>query len=306
MQLPLTIFTATYNRCHLLPKLYDSLKKQTEKNFEWLIIDDASTDDTLAYLKKISRNEHEFNIRYHQQNHGGKHRALNKGFDLAGGKYFFPVDSDDWLLENAVENIISWINTIENATDYIGVSGLKVFSDSSVIGGNPQIKNQIYIDATVFERKKYNLMGDKAEVWLTDACRKHKFPEFEGEFFVTEAVCWEAMSANNKKLRWFNVPIYVCEYLPEGLTRSGANSLEGHKSNYQGYCYYIKQALGYRCGYDYANILYSYFRNSNRMQISLNNQAKMIGMKVCYYMLMVVISVLRILPSRIANRIKVY
>ena len=164
--------------------------------------------------------------------------------------------------------------------------------------------NSEYIDATVFEREKYKLLGDKAEIWLTEACRRHKFPEFDGEYFVTEAVCWEAISSNGGKIRWFNEPIYGCEYLPNGLTCSGANSLAGYKKNYQGYCYYIRQALSYRCGYDYADVLFSYFRNSNKMGISLSVQEKMVEIKLVCYVLRLFMAILRITPSRIVNRIK--
>ena len=92
----ITVFTPTYNRAYSLPRLYESLQKQTFKDFEWLIVDDGSTDNTVDMVTGWSK-EGKLTIRYIQMTNGGKHRAINKGVALAKGKLFFIVDSDDWL-----------------------------------------------------------------------------------------------------------------------------------------------------------------------------------------------------------------
>jgi len=288
----LTIFTATFNRCELLPRLYESLKKQTTKNFEWIVIDDGSTDDTADYMMRIASIEDTFSIRFVRQPHGGKHRALNAGFDLAKGEFFFPVDSDDYLLDDAVEKINTWIDSIKDNRDFIGVSGLKITESEIVIGGNPNINRGEYIDASVFERNKYGLMGDKAEIWRTSACKRNKFPEFDGEYFLTEAVCWEAISANGEKVRWFNEPIYVCEYLDDGLTKSGANDLKGHIENYKGYCYYIRQSLRFRTGEEWARLIYSYYRESKKMGVGIATQAEKVNVAIMKYVLDLLMAIL--------------
>ncbi|MCI7310350.1 MAG: glycosyltransferase family 2 protein [Prevotella sp.] len=91
----LTVFTPTYSRAYSLPRLYESLKAQTFVDFEWLIVDDGSTDGTKQLIEKWS-DEDSF-IRYYRQERGGKHRAINLGVQQAKGDLFFIVDSDEYL-----------------------------------------------------------------------------------------------------------------------------------------------------------------------------------------------------------------
>ena len=123
----ITVFTPTYNRMDLIEKLYQSLLQQTKKNFEWLVVDDGSTDDTEKYFGKISSKPQPFPIRYIKQENGGKHRAINKGVKSASGDLFFIVDSDDYLTENAIDKINQWISTLDGSHKWAGISGLKGF-----------------------------------------------------------------------------------------------------------------------------------------------------------------------------------
>ena len=100
----LTIFTPTYNRVDLLPRLYQSLIEQTERDFEWLIIDDGSTDKTEEYVNSIIK-EKKIHIRYYWQKNSGKQSAHNNAVGLARGEWFFCVDSDDFLESTAVKKL---------------------------------------------------------------------------------------------------------------------------------------------------------------------------------------------------------
>ena len=243
----LTIFTPAYNREKLLVRLYESLKKQTVKDFEWIIVDDASTDCTQEVAENFCKQNNGFDVFYYRQEHGGKHRAINYALAKAKGKFFFIVDSDDYLTENAVELVLKWISTMENDAKLAGVAGLRISPKGNIWGlqSNDQIANLMgtYVDASNFERSKYNLQGDKAEVYRTDILKKYALPEFEGEYFVTEAVCWDAIAAAGYKLRWYYEPIYIGDYLEDGLTKNGANEMQGRINNYKGYCYFISQSL---------------------------------------------------------------
>ena len=100
----ITVFTPSYNRKNELKKLYDSLLKQDNKDFEWLIVDDGSSDDTGSYIKKIKK-DNKININYIYKENGGKQSAYNMGLDKAKGNIFLCIDSDDILKKNIL-NII--------------------------------------------------------------------------------------------------------------------------------------------------------------------------------------------------------
>ena len=231
-----TIFTPTYNRRELIDNLYHSLLAQTDKNFEWLIIDDGSTDDTEKYFSELTSKPQPFPIRYLKQVNGGKHRAINKGVQNANGKLFFIVDSDDYLTENAIEKINQWITTLDNSHKWAGISGLRGFSKNSVVGQHSDFS---YIDAKNNERRKYNLLGDKAEVYFTDVLKQHPFPEIPGENFISEEIVWNAIARDGYYLRWFNEIIYICDYLEGGLTKDN----DKDKSNPQGRLLWAKGQL---------------------------------------------------------------
>lgn len=233
----ITIFTPVYNRANIIGNLFQSLLNQTCYDFEWLIIDDGSKDsiaDAVQYW--IKDNNIPFKIRFYQQKNGGKHRAINRGVQYAKGDAFFIVDSDDILIENAVELICGWWKDVEAVDSLAGIAGLRANLKGEPIGGKPLFKK--YIDANNIERKKYGLWGDKAEVYKTSVLKRNPFPEFEGENFLTEAVVWDKIAHDGFKIRWYNKVIYLCEYLEGGLTRRG---WELCGENPRGWGYYIKQ-----------------------------------------------------------------
>lgn len=211
-----TVFTPSYNRAYILPKLYESLRQQTCKDFEWLIVDDGSTDNTKELFDKWVV-EAPFCIRYYKQENGGKHRAINKGVSLTDSELFFIVDSDDKLTPNAVKWILDTYKGIKNNHLYAGLSGLRITPDGNKIGGGDDF-GTIDTDALSL-RLVYNIQGDMAEVYKTEILRKYPFLEVPGEKFCTEALIWNRI-AQTYKMRYVYQGIYICEYLPDGLTAS--------------------------------------------------------------------------------------
>ncbi len=220
MNYNITIFTPTYNRGYIIEKLYNSLTIQTCKNFEWLIVDDGSVDDTEDLFNKWIKNNNDFNIRYFKTKNGGKQRAINYAVNLARYDYFFIVDSDDQLIPTAVEQIINWIPKIHLKDDFAGVSGLKRILGSQ-INKHPKFNDNQYIDCTNLERSKYNLTSDCAEIYKTKILKKYPFRVWNGETFTPECIVWDAIAIDGYKIRWINSYIYECEYLADGLTNGG-------------------------------------------------------------------------------------
>lgn len=246
--------TPTYNRAYTLPKLYDSLCNQMLKDFEWIVIDDGSTDETQSLVSEWINADNSFEITYKKKKNGGKHRAINDAVKIAKHDWFFIVDSDDFLTLNAVELIHIWLKTVENDEGFCGVAGLKGYSNTDEVVGERPVGE--YIDATNIERGKVNLLGDKAEIYRTDILKKFPFPEYDGENFITEAVVWDEIALNGYKLRWFNEIIYKCEYLDDGLTK--ANNKIFH-DNFDGWTHYLKMQLEIKGMHGMQDVISDYY-----------------------------------------------
>lgn len=217
----ITVFTPTFNRAYSLPNLYASLCRQTCKDFEWLVVDDGSTDNTTGLFDAWIK-ETEFPIRYVKQENGGKHRAINHGVRLARGDLFFIVDSDDYLTDNAIEKISGIYAGIAANGSFAGLAGLKTIAPGNVSVSTGWKEHDV--DTTSIDiRYKYGIEGDLAEVFRTDILRQFPFPEIEKEKFCTEALVWNRIAKAGYKLRYTQVPIYICEYRADGLTAASVN-----------------------------------------------------------------------------------
>lgn len=212
----ITVFTPTYNRAYCLENLYKSLLRQTNRDFEWLIVDDGSSDGTERLVEKWKMDNH-LPITYIKTLNGGKHRAINKGVTLARGKYFFIVDSDDYLTDDAIEIVFFYGLQVENNDSFAGVCGLKIFPDGRKVGG--EANYEILDTDSISFREKYKVKGDMAEIFKTEVLKLYPFPEFPGENFIKESVVWDRI-ALKYRLRYFYKAIYICDYLPDGLTHS--------------------------------------------------------------------------------------
>ena len=216
----ISILTPTYNRGKLLFPLYDSLKNLTFKDFEWLIVDDGSEDDTEQYaLSWIAHNieNAEFPIRYIKKSNGGKHTAINYGVKKANGELILILDSDDTLPEDSLATIAQYYEQCKGYKDCAGVCGLMAHHDGQLIGsGFP--KDPMYESALQFRyAEKGNVTGDLLEVYKTSVMREFSFPEIENEKFCPESLVWNRI-ANKYKLFCFNKIVYYRDYLDGGLT----------------------------------------------------------------------------------------
>ena len=250
-----TVFTPTYNRAYILPKLYESLCAQSIKNFEWLIVDDGSKDETEKIVNKWLNEEKDFLINYVKKENGGKPRAINLGVTIAKGKYFFMVDSDDYLLPDAIEKLNLWVSEIDDNDEFVGIGAARGFPDKTYLKGTPPIVNEKgFVDATNLERNLYNLDADMCEAYKTEVFRKFPMAEWPGEKFAPEQIALNEIALAGYKLRWYSDIIYICDYLDDGLTK-GSRKLE--KNNPMGYAmmynhklkygHSIKQKFNYAC-----------------------------------------------------------
>lgn len=204
-----TILTPTYNRAHTLPRLFQSLVKQTVHDFEWLLIDDGSSDNTediVVELKKKSP----FPVRYFKKKNGGKHTALNLGFRAADRKWILVLDSDDWLCDDCVETITSVLCGDDFTFD--SLSFLRVYESGEIIG-------DCYPEGleNLLDRSSFKVRGDKAEVFKKECLDGFLFPSYKGENFMAESplFIWYGQRFNTK---FMNYGGYICEYQSDGLS----------------------------------------------------------------------------------------
>lgn len=237
----ITVFTPAYNRGYIIENLYHSLQRQTYRNFEWLVVDDGSQDDTGERFQRMMADENDFPIRYIRQENGGKHRAINAGVTEARGELFLIVDSDDYLTDDALEELDKVEKSIpaEEKDSFGGVCGLKVYDTNRIIGTTFEGDT---LDITMLQRSAYGITGDKAEAFYTQIMRRYPFPEFPGENFLTECVVWDRIAADGFKLRFYNHNTIICNYLEDGLTKNLDHLI---LYNPRGQALYLRQSVAF-------------------------------------------------------------
>ena len=216
-----TVFTPTFNRKELLEKLYKSLQKQTFKDFEWLIVDDGSTDGTKEKVEEFL-SEKKLEIKYYFKENGGKQRAYNFATEKANGELFICLDSDDEYVENGLEIILKYWKKYEKNSDIAGMGYLSTYPNREIIGSSFPEKEMISTQFEIYN--KYGVKGDKGLMFRTEIIKKYKFPVFEDEKFITEAVVYNRI-CEKYKMVYVNEKIEIKEYQEDGLTAKYNNLL---------------------------------------------------------------------------------
>jgi hypothetical protein len=213
----LTILTPVYNRKECILTLFDTLLKQTVKGFDWLIVDDGSTDGLKETIEGI-KGKADFSIKYIYKENSGKHTALNIGIAEIESDLTFIVDSDDWLTNNAVETILKYHNNYKYNKELSGYAFLRQFPDGTINGKKFKQDELIasYIETRINDDDTW---ADKTEVFFTKCLKEFPFPEYNNEKFLGEDIVWIRM-ARKYKLVHINEAIYVGNYQDDGLTKN--------------------------------------------------------------------------------------
>ena len=229
----LTIFTPTYNRGSTLQRLYESLLLQTRFDFEWLIIDDGSTDNTEEIIKTFYLQD-KFPIVFHQKKNGGKHTAYNTALTLAKGDFFFCVDSDDRLKEDAIEKLLAILPQIKK---HQFIMAYKIDQNGKLLSDTfPKNCTETTLTQLNF---KFKCCGEFSLIFPTNLAQQFQFPIFKGEQFITESVIYDRIDKIATALLFPQI-LTVCEYQPDGLSNSINSTM---KKNPAGYCLYFMQRI---------------------------------------------------------------
>lgn len=215
---PITVFTPAYNRADLLKRCYESMCRQTNKNFIWMIIDDGSTDNTKEVVNLWMLNNNGFEIQYYYKENGGLHTAYNEAIEHIDTELCVCIDSDDYMPDNAIEIILDFWKK-NGSNEYAGIVGLDYTIDNHVIGDLlPDKKSINLINLLIGKYHIHN--GDRTNVVRTELYKKvAPMISFEGEKNFSPHYMHLQISKNydflvlNKNLR------YV-EYQADGMSNS--------------------------------------------------------------------------------------
>jgi glycosyltransferase involved in cell wall biosynthesis len=231
-----TVFTATYNRARTLENVFKSLLSQTYKDFEWLIVDDGSQDNTKQVVESCKRKA-DFPIRYIYQSNSGKPAAFNHGVREARGRLFLPLDSDDRCVPEALERLHYHWKCIpdKKRNEYSAVTALCMDERGNIVGsqfpGNSIDSNSIEI------RTKYNVKGEKWGFQCTDVLKKYPYPVFKDEKWIPESIVWNKI-ALEYKTRYVNEPLRVYMLSQDSITISNIRA-----KNPNGTLFYYNETL---------------------------------------------------------------
>lgn len=212
----LSIITPTHNRAPLLKRCFASLLAQTSRQFEWIIVDDGSTDDTEAAAASFLLQAPEMRIHYLRKENGGKHTAMNAAHPLIHGDYVLILDDDDCLIPSAVEEILqAWARYDQPRIGVVvfleGYSETDPFAE----GKREGVPFDMFHEHTITRHNR-----DCCDIYRTEAFLRFPYPVFAGETFLSESILWNKM-APEYQIVYVNKVIYLADYLEDGLTRSG-------------------------------------------------------------------------------------
>lgn len=248
----ITVITPTYNRAHTLPRVYESLKKQSFKDFIWLIMDDGSTDNTNVLIEGF-QSESKLAIEYHYHSNQHKFITVFKGVEKVKTPYFMVVDSDDSYPDNALEILFQEAQGIKNQDNYIAVMGLSQYPDGKIVG-HPYPGDGF--DGSILQmRYQYKVRGDKFGIFITKTYQKllsqFDYSPYVGKGYIPQSVFFNTYDAAGSKTRFVNrfVRIY---HFDEDDASSVSNTRWTGKNTFglmEGYLSFINsyrhQLLGY-------------------------------------------------------------
>ncbi len=232
----LTVFTPAYNRDYSIHLCYESLVRQTSKDFVWLVIDDGSTDNTAQLIREWQTKDNGFEIRYVYKENGGMHTAHNSAYENMDTELSVCIDSDDYMTDDAVEKIVACWEKHRNEK-YAGIIALDILENGKVIGTELEADR---IDTTLGGFYQRGGKGDKKLIYRNDVMNRYPpYPTFEGEKYVSLAYKYEKAD-KEYTLVILNEPVCVVEYQQDG---SSTNMFRQYLRNPKGFAFVRKESM---------------------------------------------------------------
>lgn len=242
-----TVFTPVYNGEKHLHRVFLSIDSQTFRNFEWIIVNDGSTDDSDKIIKTYLESHPEINAKYIEQPNSGKHIAWNKAVEIARGILFVPADADDSFMPETMSFFFEKWNAIsvEKRSELSGINVLCLDNNSDKIVGTPFPEDGIITNNVELEYK-YKIKGEKWGCIRTDILKSRPFPIIKGSHYP-EGYLWYHFSRKYKVI-CFNKPLRRYYITDTGITQSALknkSSRAQHKVNLKFYLWLNMKFGGY-------------------------------------------------------------
>ncbi len=211
----ITVLTPTYNRADKLGRLFESLTAQTYRDFEWVVVDDGSVDDTPQLLAGLAAGA-PFPVRVFRKENGGRHTAYNLGVREAAGRLCAVIDDDDWYVPTALERLVHHWDRLPDPARFAEVQGHCMRPNGELIG---TLFPTDEFDSDGLELAHvHHVRGDKIGIIRTDVLREFPFPEqFLG--YTEERIVWNRI-ASRYRTRGVNEYLAYKEYLPTGISNT--------------------------------------------------------------------------------------
>lgn len=263
-----SVVTPTYNRADLLSRVYLSLKKQSFKSFEWIVIDDGSTDNTLDVISEFKKDAN-FTIKYIKTKNSGKVSALNTSIEYCEGFFYLVFDSDDWCDSNALEVFYKEYLELKkevNYDSYCALSALKRYQSGSIVGDDYARVNKYGL--TYIDRINVGIKGDKWECLIFDKLKNEFYPVFNDEKYMAPSYVWLILANKGYKTVYINKSLSTIEYQLDGISKNNLNHrLNSLKNTIKYYNdFYDLEGLRYvRSGRFYTNFIrFSFHKSGNK------------------------------------------
>lgn len=256
----ITVFTPTYNRAYCLYKCYESMKRQTSQDFEWLIIDDGSSDGTGELVKSWMKEDVQFSIRYIYKNNGGMHTAYNVAYENINTELAMNIDSDDYLTDTAIEDILKFWKQ-NKKINVGGIYALDQYEKGEIVGeAFPENLKEFHGWGykTIFyksegRKKRFVNHGDKKFIGVTEVIKQYPpIPVFEGEKYHS-LYYKQHLIERDYTILIMNKPVCIVEYMADG---SSNNMYSQYIKNPKGFCderrYVMKYAPTFKLKFEAA------------------------------------------------------
>lgn len=239
MDYKVSVFTCVYNRTHTIHRVFESMKRQSYKNIEHIIVDDGSIDDLDPLVEKYI-GEVDFSVKYIKKSNGGKHTATNIAWDNAEGDFIFQLDSDDEIKPNAIQILVDAYKSIpdQNKDEFWCVLGRCVNQINNEMVGTPYPKeiNSLAVDDA--KRIANSITGDKVGLMKREKLDGLRYPEPKCVTFVTESRLWYDLNLEYRT--WYTNEIVLVYYINEGDSLSNPQK---NRQTYANYAYNFKYEL---------------------------------------------------------------